>query len=207
MTVLVTLLAGLVAACGGGGSGGGEAPNYTGDLSLWLETGKMDAGDLCHVRIDIREPNPSGVILKLRFPTSLKYSEGSAVLFAGDDGARWIDPSTSVTIEKNRYVVFFLKPHPSDLGGHLAVELDVKGIKKDLEATIAADLDNNDPNIPDSREFDERRPRFSAMQEHGIRIFDDSETSGDDSSDAPSSDGASTPTATPTAQASATKAQ
>jgi hypothetical protein len=188
-------LTSVITACGGGGGGGSTStPNDPGALSLWIERGKIDSGDLCHVRVDIREPNSNGVILKIRFPTSIKYSEGSAVLFAGDDGARWVTPTFSETVDTFRYLIFFLRARPGDLGGHLALELDVKGIKGDRNASIAVDLDNNDPNVPDAREFDPRRPRFSALEERGITITDDSEgaTPSDDSS-------SGTPTPTPSA--------
>lgn len=188
----------VITACGGGGGGGGAStPNDPGALSLWIERGKIDSGDLCHVRIDIREPNSNGVVLKVRFPTSIKYSDGSAVLFAGDDGARWVDPAFSETVDTFRYLVFFLRTRPGDLGGHLALELDVKGIKGDRDATIAVDLDNNDPNVPDAREFDPRRPRFSALEERGITITDDSEGSA-----SPDDTSSGTPTPTPTATTS-----
>lgn len=191
----VPLLASIIATlsiavgCGGGGGGGGtSSSNEPGDISLWLEKGAVDSGDLCRVRVDIYEPNPSGVILKLRFPTSLRYSRNSALLFPKEDDQRAITPSFEASRDGYRYVVFFLSNDDIRYGDYSTLELNLKAGQPDRDALVAVDLDNNDPNIPDSEEFNVKRPQFAPIEELGLEIRGDTS-------------GPATPTATPTKKA------
>jgi len=187
LSVVTLVTAVLATACGGGGGGGGpRSSNDPGEIALWLERGAVDSGDLCRVRVDVFNPNPDGVVLKFRFPTSIRYSKNSAVLFPGNDDERFISPSFETTAEDFRYVVFMLSEDEIRYGEYSTLELNLKAIQADPDAIVAVDIDNNDPNVPDSREFDLKRPRFTAVEELGLEIRGDLPTSG-------------TPSPTPTA--------
>jgi hypothetical protein len=131
-------------------------------------------------------PNQDGIVLKFRFPTSIRYSKNSAVLFPGSEDARFISPSFETTAEGFRYVVFMLSDGDIRYGEYSTLELNLKAITADPDAIVAVDIDNNDPNVPDSREFDLKRPRFAAVEELGLEIRGDVPNDG-------------TPTPTPTA--------
>jgi hypothetical protein len=159
------------AACGGGGGGGGpQASNDRGDVSLSLETSSVDSGDLCRARVEIYNPNPSGVILKIRFPTTVRYSKSSAVLFPNEEEERPISPSFQATYEGFRYLVFFLSNDEIRYGDYSALELNLKASLPDPAALISVDIDNNDPNIPDNQEFDDKRPQFYSVEEVELEI-------------------------------------
>jgi hypothetical protein len=166
LTVLV-----MAVACGGGGGGGPRSSNEPGDLSLWLEKGSVDSGDLCRARVDIYNPNPAGVILKFRLPTSIRYSTNSAVLFPDEEDQRRIIPSFEATKDGFRYIVFFLSDAEIRYGDYSTLELNLKADRADPNALVAVDLDNNDPNIPDSREFNAKQPQFASVEELGLEIL------------------------------------
>jgi hypothetical protein len=164
----------LGAACGGGGGGGGpQSSNDRGDISLSLETSAVDSGDLFSARVEIYNPNPNGVILKIRFPTTIRYSRNSAVLFPNEEDERPISPSFETMDEEFRYLVFILSNDEIRFGDYSALELNLKASLPDSSAFVSVDIDNNDPNIPDAREFDEKRPQFDAVDEVEIEIRGD----------------------------------
>jgi hypothetical protein len=164
----------LGAACGGGGGGGGpQSSNDRGDISLSLETSAVDSGDLFSARVEIYNPNPNGVILKIRFPTTIRYSRNSAVLFPNEEDERPISPSFETMDEEFRYLVFILSNDEIRFGDYSALELNLKASLPDSSAFVSVDIDNNDPNIPDAREFDEKRPQFYAVDEVEIEIRGD----------------------------------
>lgn len=159
------------AACGGGGGGGGpQSSNDRGDVSLSLETSSVDSGDLFSARVEIYNPNPNGVILKIRFPTTVRYSRNSAVIFPNEHDERSISPSFEATSEGFRYLVFLLSNDEIRYGDYSALELTLKASLPDSDALISVDIDNNDPNIPDNKEFDPKRSQFYPVEEVELEI-------------------------------------
>ncbi len=158
-------------ACGGGGGGGGpRSSNEPGDISLWLEKGAVDSGDLCRARVEVYNPNPDGIILKIRFPTTIRYSKNSAVLFPNEQDERPILPSFESVYEGFRYLVFFLSEEQIRYGDYSAIELNLKASQADPDALVSVDIDNNDLNIPDNREFNDKHPRFYSVEELELEI-------------------------------------
>jgi hypothetical protein len=177
MKIILTIaLATLITACGGGGGGGGGSDtNYAGTIALDLERDHIDSGDLNRVSLEVVDINPNGSLLKIRLSKSLLYVKGSAVLFPNRDEERQTSPDDRVATDNERFLVFFL--HPSDaLGGDfISLSFNVKGITGDKRGFIEVDLDNNDPSIPDSQEFDPKSPRFTPKERRSIYV--DSDTS------------------------------
>jgi len=159
----------MLISCGGGG-GGGSDTNFTGDLSLHLERDNLDSGDLTQVKIEVRDLNENGAILKIRTSTSLRYVRNTAVLFPDRDEELRVSPSTDQATDNERYLVFFLSSDDALGGDFIQLELTMKATKGDDDAFIELDLDNNDANIPDSKEFSITSPRFSAVVERGLYI-------------------------------------
>ena len=162
----------MLISCGGGG-GGGSDTNFTGDLSLHLERDNLDSGDLTQVKIEVRDLNENGAILKIRTSTSLRYVRNTAVLFPDRDEELRVSPSTDQATDNERYLVFFLSSDDALGGDFIQLELTMKATKGDDGAFIELDLDNNDANIPDSKEFSITSPRFSAVVERGLYIARD----------------------------------
>ena len=169
-----TALSAAIASCGGiggggGGDGGGTA-NYPGSLSLSVERDRIDSGDMNRVQIEINDLNPDGAILKFHYPNSLRYVENSAILFPDREEQSDISPYDEVSIDGERYLVFFLYPSSALNDVFISLEFDLKATKSDSEAYVEVDLDNNDLNIVDRLEFKASSPRFSALERWDIVI-------------------------------------
>lgn len=171
--LVILFLVTMLISCGGGGGGGGSDTNFTGDLSLDLERDDLDSGDLTQVKIEVRDLNENGAILKIRTSTSLRYVRNTAVLFPHRDEELRVSPSTDQATDNERYLVFFLSPDDAIGGDYIQLELTMKATRGDEDAFIELDLDNNDANIPDSKEFSITSPRFSAVVERGLYIARD----------------------------------
>jgi hypothetical protein len=168
------ILATIVTACGGGG-GGSTDSNYTGNIVIDLERDHIDSGDINRVSLEVVDINPKGSLLKIRLSKSLLYVKGSAVLFPHREEERPTAPSDRVATEEERFLVFFLYPSDAIAGDFISLSFNVKGIAGDKRGFIEVDLDNNDPSIPDSQEFDPSAPRFTAKERRSIYI--DADTS------------------------------
>jgi len=163
----------ILCSCGGGGGGGGSESNVAGNLSLQIERDNLDSGDLTQVRLEVRDLNEGGAILKVRSSTSLRYVRNTAVLFPDRDEELRVSPSTDQGTDNERYLVFFLSADDALGGDFVELEFTMKATKGDRDAFIEVDLDNNDPNIADSKEFSITSPRFSAVEARGLYIEPD----------------------------------
>ena len=202
-SLFITSLVTIVAACGGlggGGGGGGSGANYEGDLYLELERDQIDSGDLDKVNIEVANLNPHGAILKVRMPLSLRYVQNSAVMFPGRDERRPISPDRSVADDNQRFLVFFLDPREAIDQEYVSLQFTVKALAGDEDGYVEIDLDNNDPSIPDSREFSLDDPNFTAKDRRSIYVQPESSIA--PKTPTPTASGTTTPTvgATPTAK-------
>jgi hypothetical protein len=70
-------------------------------------------------------------------------------------------------------VVFFLYPNEAINGDFISLSFKVKGLSGDKRGFIEVDLDNNDPNVSDSSEFNPSAPRFTAKERRSIYVETD----------------------------------
>ena len=169
------LIASLALGCGGGGGGGSSDSNYAGNIAIDLERDHIDSGDLNNIKIEVVDLNPNGSILKIRLSKSLSYVRGSGLLFAGREEEREISADDKATTDTENFVVFFLYPNEAINGDFISLSFKVKGLSGDKSGFIEVDLDNNDPSVPDSGEFNPSAPRFTAKERRSIYV--DSDTS------------------------------
>jgi hypothetical protein len=169
------ILVSIITACGGGGGGGSSDSNYAGNIVIDLERDHIDSGDINRISLEAVDINPKGSLLKIRLSKSLLYVKGSAVLFPNREEERPTSPDDRVATDEERFLVFFLYPSDAIGGDFVSLSFDVKGITGDKSGFIEVDLDNNDPSIADSLEFDPSAPRFTAKERRSIYI--DSDTS------------------------------
>lgn len=155
---------------GGGGSDSGSSPNYAGSLSFSVEKSKIDPGDKDRVFIEIHDLNPAGAILKFHYPSALRYVSNSARLFPDRDEETGFPPYDEATLDGQRYLVFFLYPSAAIDDTYISLEFDLKAVRSNPDAYIEVDLDNNDLQIPDSREFSASDPRFSALEKWDVVV-------------------------------------
>lgn len=167
------ILATIMTACGGGGGGGSSDSNYAGNIVMDLERDHIDSGDINRVSLEVVDINPNGSLLKIRLSKSLLYVKGSAVLFPQREEERPTSPDDRVATDDERFLVFFLYPSDAIGGDFISLSFNVKGITGDKAGFIEADLDNNDPSIVDSQEFDPSAPRFTAKERRSIYIDSD----------------------------------
>lgn len=193
--LLLTLVLGFT-SCGGlgGGSGGGSSPNDAGDVSLTVEKDYLDSGDLNQVNVEVANLNRDGIVLKIRTSKSLRYVQNSAILFPDRKEKSRLSPAEEASTNQERYLVFFLDRQDALGDDYIALRLDIKATEGDEDAFVEVDLDNNDPNVPDSKEFKSSAPRFSAIERRGVYIAPDASEQADP-----------TPTAAVTASPSPTK--
>jgi hypothetical protein len=204
--VLVITAAVLLYACGGiggGGGGGGSGDNYTGDVWLDLESDHIDSGELMNVSVEVSGLNAKGSVLKFRTSRSLRFVKSSAIMFPARDEEVRISPDELVATEYERYIVFFLDPDQAIDGDYVSLTFTLKAVSGDEDGFIEVDLDNNDPNVADSREFQSSAARFTAKQRRSVYIEPDSSaptpTPGADTTGTPTGEGTPTPAATATA--------
>ena len=202
--VLVMLSAALLYACGGiggGGGGGGSGENYSGDVWFDLEKDHLDSGDLMNVTVEVGGLNPKGSILKFRTSRSLRFVKSSSIMFPDREEQVRVSPAEDVATEYERYVVFFLDPDRAIDGDYVSLEFTLKAVAGDEDGFIEVDLDNNDPNVADSREFKPGSARFTAKHRRSVYITPETSaptpTPGPSTTGTPSGTGTPTPAATP----------
>ena len=94
----------------------------------------------------------------------------SARLFVGQDEETGFPPYDEATLDGQRYLVFFLYPSAAIDDSYISLQFDLKAVRSNPDAYIEVDLDNNDLQIPDSREFVPSDPRFSALEKWDVEI-------------------------------------
>lgn len=163
LAALIFIISLVVSACGGGGGGGGGFVGAA-DLQLEVEPRVVDPGDRLFVRIRINEIHEDGIMLKLRFPSAIRYVRDSAMLYRdrGDDQGRAYPPTENETVESSIYLVFFVDHDDleGDNRGELLLELEAREEVDDGQVEVDADVDN--PRVDDDKEFDAENPAFAA---------------------------------------------
>jgi hypothetical protein len=156
---------------GGGGGGGGEGANYPGYTELYVEQDSIDSGDLTDVTVAVNEINRNGVFLKFHYPSSLAYRSGSAIMHSGD-AESWTTtaPFDSATNGTNKYLVFRVSPPPEDEPNRVTIGFTLRAVSGDPSAYVEVELDNNDPALPDTMEFNDSYPQFSSDDRWNISI-------------------------------------
>ncbi|MEY4668047.1 MAG: hypothetical protein RL518_746 [Pseudomonadota bacterium] len=174
--LLIPVAIGLtMASCGGvgggGGGGGGEGANYPGYTELYVERDSIDSGDLTDITATVADINRNGVFLKFHYPSSLAYRSGSAIMHSGD-AESWATtaPFSAATNGTDKYLVFRVSRPPEDEDNRVTIGFTLRAVSGDPSAYVEVELDNNDPALPDSKEFNESYPQFSGDDRWNISI-------------------------------------
>lgn len=168
--LLICLL--YAAGCGGGGGGGsdGDGSGAPAIVDLNLEPNDIDSGDFSTIKIELNDVNSAGILLKVAFPDALTYIRGSSFLSADGDDAAHFEPSIVQVASNVVYVVYFISRAHVGESNHAVLRLQVKALERLASGIVAVDADQNDPQIPDSREFDADNPNFTAVSEEDVTI-------------------------------------
>lgn len=158
----------VISSCGGGGGDGfvGAA-----NVSVTVNPREIDIADRARVQITVWDVNEDGILLKVRYPKGLEFVPGSADLKAGKVDED-IEPGAVLTDKNYTYAIFFLDQN--DFGengsGTGFVAFELKGVDNVSHGEVQVDADVNDPEIPDSVEFDINDPQFEAQSSDDITV-------------------------------------
>ena len=163
-TILLSSIALLFVSCGGSKH---HRHDYVGAANVKI-SGKpttIDTGDRTTIKINISKLHIDGILLKIHYPSSLRYVVNSAYIHV-DDIDIPLDPDVDVDVinyaNAGHFLVFFLNRYMLDDKnyGTLHLELEGKGYVKKGEVGVDADV--NDLTIDDEYEFDPLNPEYSA---------------------------------------------
>ncbi len=166
-----------VASCGVGGGGGGGGSdsandgNYPGYTDFQVERDSLDSGDLTDVTLTVYDINQDGIYVKFHYPPSLRYMAGSSMTYIGD-AQSWVstEPFAATTTSTGKYLVYRVSRPPQNETNRVAIGFTMRATGGDPSAYIEVDLDNNDPTIPDSQEFNSMDPQFYSDDRWNIAI-------------------------------------
>ncbi len=162
-------------SCGGGG-GGSESGSDTGiaQMSLKVDPTSIDSGDFMEIAISLNDIIENEFILKIRYPRALTYQTDSAYLEFEEGPVIAIDPKNNQRTTDHEYNVFFLNRERFGARARGTLKLLVKGATALEDGAVEADLDLNDPDVTDSREFNIDNPLFTAVVAVGVEVNDES---------------------------------
>jgi hypothetical protein len=179
--VSATFVSLAVIGCGGGGGGGGDT-SYSGaaNVSIRATPSKIDTGSRTQVSIDISDVVESGIALKIRYPTGLKYVPSTAFLEVGEKEVD-LSPTVNVDISKedHSYLVFYMpqaqfKRSGRDYEGEQATMiLQLEGREEVQNGEIEVDPDVDDPAEDNAAEFNVDTPEFEAEDSTPIEVVGD----------------------------------
>lgn len=120
------------------------------------------------VTVRISDVHTNGIVLKLRYPSGLRYVTASSLLTIndseGDATPRINDGSGNTT-----YLVFFFSQAAfGDNEGVLTLELE--GVSSISDGEIEVDADVDDPKIDNANEFSIDAPEFAAEDSATIDV-------------------------------------
>ena len=162
VTALLCLIP--LAGCGGGGGDdGGSDGDFNGaaEASVSASPSEIDPGDRTRVTIEIRDVNPDGIALKIRFPDGLEYVPASAYLTIDKEKID-VTPTVSVRKDSSRYLVFYIAQEDLGEQNEGKLQFELLGIGSEPEGMIEIDPDVDNPQIPNSEEFVVDNPGFTA---------------------------------------------
>ncbi len=166
--------------CGGGGGGGGTTYSGAANVSIRATPSKIDTGSRTQVTIDISDVVESGIALKMRYPTGLKYVPSSAFLNVGEKEID-LTPTVNVDVSKDdeTYLVFYMtqaqfKRSGQDYEGEQAtMTVQLEGREAVQNGKIEVDPDVDDPAEDNATEFNVDTPEFEAEDSAPIEVVGD----------------------------------
>lgn len=167
---IFTLLVFTITSCGGGG--GGSSNDFQGAARVFISASpiRIDTGDRMQVSIDISEIHPDGILLKIKFPTGLRYVPASSFFkidnFTGDASPL----ANEIGDGNNRFLVYSVKPSSFGEREQGKLHFEIQGIAEVESGQIQVDPDVDNPLISNSEEFNVDSPDFSPEDGLGIAV-------------------------------------
>jgi hypothetical protein len=158
----------VLCGCGGGGGGGGGEEFGPASVSIRSEPGEGFIGDRFLITTEVWDINDDGVVLKFRFPDTLRYFHGSSYLRVGDVTYD-VGPIANDTAKHLGYLVFVFHGDVfPDHQGTLTLELQAwSGTGKQKIELDPALLDTQ---VYDQQQFDIKHPLFGTNIDTQIEI-------------------------------------
>ena len=142
-----------------------------GDVNISVEPTSIDVGDRLLVTVDIFTINDDGIFAKIKFPNSLSYVEGTALLTVSGDESE-IEPDIIADGEDDdTFLIFFLAESDFDITrqGELTFELQADDAVED--GRISVDIDGDDPTVLNINEFNAEDPAFQEEEGQSIEVI------------------------------------
>jgi hypothetical protein len=163
--------------CGGGGGGGGTSYSGAANVSVRATPSKIDTGSRAQVSIDISDVVESGIALKIRYPTGLKYVPSTAFLELGEKEVD-LTPTVNVDVSKEdqTYLVFYMPQNQFKKSGRdyegeqVTMILQLEGREELQNGEIEVDPDVDDPAENNASEFNVDTPEFEAEDSTPIEV-------------------------------------
>lgn len=168
-SIIFTLTIITITSCGGGGGGGESVAYGPGSVGIDVSPNTIDTGDTTTVTVDLSDTHPDGILVKLKFPSTLTYVVDSAKLEALGKNIPY-SPSFNKTWLGFRYLVFFMSPSRFGDSRSGTLRLELKGNAVVANGEVAVDVDTNDLTIPDDAEFVAASPKFAAEDAQAIKV-------------------------------------
>jgi hypothetical protein len=162
LPILLAALSIAQTGCGGGGGGGGFEGPATVNFQLSPRT--IDTGDRCRAELQISDLHPDGVLLKVRYPTELRYVDGSGELRV-DGSEDSLVPVALVTEDSDTYLVFSIAERTLGEGGHGTLTFELQAFDTVERATVGIDAD-----VDATAVFDPKNPQFAAEDEIDVTV-------------------------------------
>ena len=165
MILLIILLS---TACGGGGSSQGFVGAAT--VKITAEPNKIDTGDRMQLTVILEDVSENNIILKIRYPESLKYVLSSSFLNI-DSETLDVSPAFNLNDDGKNYLVYFLAASIFNETSKGELTLQLEGISLLEKGEVEVDADVDDPLINNNVEFDVSQPEFAAESSSDIEVI------------------------------------
>lgn len=172
--LLILFMTCILPACGGGGGGGSslEAELKGALVSIEATPKKLLIGDRTLVTVAIREVHENGVIVKLRFPSNVRYVENTSFLKVGRES---VDVSPLEGPKKSGesiYIAYYFSLDSFNKDRQGILELQLRGTTAASPVDVEVDSDSHDPTKDPAEEFRIKQPFFGAEDLVRIEVKD-----------------------------------
>lgn len=155
-------------SCGGGSSGSG-IDSGPASARISVTPSVIDTGDITIVEVILKDFIESSIVVKIRFPSGLRYVPESSVIVV-DDIILDTGPEDIAETTDYGYLVYYLDEYMFYPRGYGTLKFVLAGIANVPDGKIGVDVDFDNLNIDNEEEFDPSNPLYDPLDETKIRV-------------------------------------
>ncbi len=166
LLIIVTPL--FLTSCGSGRKDNFYTPA---NALLTLSPSMIDSGDTTKVKIKIYDIKIKDIVVKVRFPSSLSYIRDSSYILI-DNKVKDAGPTTisEETESEYSYLIYYFSKSAFSKNGEGYLSFSLEAISNSSKKDVEVDIDTNNPEIEDSKEFDPKTPKFTPQSSANIQV-------------------------------------